>query len=323
MKSFALLLLVLVFVTLPALADHPLTHVELGGVASSDDIHDRSLVVTWRNHRRDLFWPYPGEAATAWDFTFCGELHQGDNLQNHYQGQRLAIGLGRKFSTHWLLDAAVGSHRLAESFSGTDHYIPTGDVSFFYTPATELNATVRYGHDFVYQDLIQPGGVAGHLSADSAWLDLVPRPLDAWRIPIRSSYRHFSDANNRRDIDASIMYGLATGEVWLWAGVGAEYLSFTTTQTGYWSPSRFLAAGPRLEAVVPIYGSFRIGLGANGSRFQESQFAWGWGYYATGRLELGERDGWLGSLAYTRIRASQNGTQWFSNGLVLSLSARL
>ena len=323
MKSFATLFLMLAFNTIPALADQPITHVDVSGSTTSDGIHDRSLIASWRNHRRDLFWPLPEEADRAWDVETRAELHQGDDQQGHYRGQRFALGMGRKFSPTWLLDALLGFHAVSEDINYTTKVIPTGDVALYFAPATQLNVTARYGHDFVYQDLVQPGGLSNHLTADSLWLDLVPRPVDAWRFPIRSSVRRFSDANTRRNVDASVLYGLAMSELWVWAGLGAEYLSYTTTQTSYWSPSRFLAMGPRLEAVVPVYRSFRAAASVNLNRFQENQFAWGWGYYTTARLELGNREGWLGSVGYTRIRSSQGGTQWFSNGLTLSLSAQL
>jgi hypothetical protein len=297
--------------------------IALGTVSTSDGIDDRSLIATYYNHRRNLFWAYPDEKEKAWDWGTSVELHEGDNVEEVYHGLKYQLEGARKFSSHFLADLAAGFHRLANINTGVSTNAFAGQVKTDYTPDGETSIELSFSSDYIYPSLIQPGGVTNSIQARSLSLNASERVAPRWRLSNQAQIQFFNDSNQRRHFDLGALYGISTSVPWIWAGVGAEYLSYTQIRADYWTPQRFLAAGPRFEADIPLYGKWSINGGFNLSAFQEGENSWAWGYYTSGKIRYGTRETWYADVGATDIRSTKNGSFWSAYGFNVDLGTAL
>ncbi len=306
-------------------AEEPgLFNVRASTESTTDKVRLDVVHVDFRSHWRNLFWPYPQAAEKAWDYGVTTEWLFGYNPVDDFSGVRLFGTVGRKFSHRFNADVSLGLHQLRATGALTGRVLPYFGAAISAFPIeNDLFMEVKFSHDLVYQDLLQLGPVVDLLWANSGAADLIYRPMDRIRIALRTSLRGFNDGNTRRYADFGVMYGLSIGVPWIWAGAGSEYVSFPRRESGYWSPSRFLAGGPRFEATTPLFDRFSAGLGLNVTRFREESLDPGWGYYATLKLEYGSRDDFLIDLGFTRISSSQNTLGWSSETLLLHVGGPL
>ena len=290
---------------------------------TSDQISQTEFALDYQNHRRDLFWPHDLEAPKAQDFGFTAHLFNGQHLNARYQGERVAFGIGNKFSSDWLTHFFLGAHffnNLSVQKKNTTPYLE-GELFSILSPTLEMH--LKLNHDFIYQDFVQPSGVDSAITANSLFLNLTYKPISVLRSNLITSFKTYSDSNNKRDLDASLLYGIATSTPWIWVGLGAEFLSYSSHQQGYWSPAPFYSYGPRFEGVFPIFDHFELATGLNLNHFSEDSTAIGNGYYGTFKLQYGTRNTFNLYLEYIRIIAEQNSRQWFSNSLAIGANISL
>ena len=288
---------------------------------TTDLILQSELDLSYEEHRRDLFWPYDNEQDQAFDYGFKANLFNGQNIKEHYQGIKIAGEMGRKFSPCWYSHFNLGLHLLNNSNTNSMSSTPyvEGEVSGILSDP--LNAHVKINQDYIYQDLIQPGGVDSSLRATSFYLDLKYKISSSFHANFASSLRAFSDTNSKMSLDTSLMYGISTGVPWIWLGVGYEYLSFSFRQTGYWSPTHFYSVGPRFEGEFPIINQLNFGVGLNVNHFGEESASPGNGYFGSLKLQYGNRNEFNLALNYIRILAQQNSNPWSSNEFMLAVNS--
>jgi hypothetical protein len=291
--------------------------------ATVDGINLNSLHILYQNHRRDLFWPYPGEKNESVDLGARAVLNQGTNPTSDYYGYSGSVLLGRKFSQNSELDAEIGEASLLNTRNDQRQNILIGQIEERQVVGKKFDSDVILKRDFIYLDLMQPGAVSEFIAAISAYANLQYHLSESWRLLSRSSYRWLSDANRRVETDLAIMYGISTGVPWIWVGVGGDYLSFQTNRNVYWSPLQFYSFGPRVEVSTPLFGDFSLNVGANLNSQTELRFIPGTGYYAVASLDYGSRERVLVRLSYTRIQSYQGSNQWNDDGIALSFQAPL
>lgn len=305
----------------PSLPEKSIAWANLGYETTSDGLRDAGLEMGYQVHRRDLFWPYPEEKQRAWDLGIHAVVHSGANPQSTYHGYKFTGELARKFSNRFLLNAVAGTHLIRTPDPTTSqiatHSIFAGDVSgyFHFNDLFDMRAGVA--HDLVYTELVQISNVSNALAATTYGIDLTYHPYERWRLVSRNTYRVYSDTNERKDTDTSILYGISTGVPWIWVGAGVEYLSFLKPESTYWTPDRFSAYGPRFEGDFPIEGNFSVAGGLNINRNQQDGLEGGWGYYASAKLRYGTREGSRIELGFQSILSQQRTGRWTGQGYTL------
>ena len=242
---------------------------------TSDDIVDRALTLRYRNHRRDAFWEYPGEAAQGWDYGLDAETHDGSNALASYSGIKGTATGGVKISENAQASVSLGAHHLLDRTSSQSETIPTGALDSSVSPTKDIHLNFLASYDFIYPELIQPGAITEFITAKAFSLNSFYTPQSPWRFLLQPSFQFFSDNNVRKALDASLLYGINPGEPWIWLGLGEEYLSYTLLEPSYWSPQRYLAIGPRFEADLPLVGNLSCSLAVNLNVFQQDQLSLG------------------------------------------------
>ena len=324
--SFLLLSIALVYIFNSPLASA--SPRELGQISSgasylstSDQIFQTEVDLEVRNHRRDLFWAYPGEVEKTWDFGADAKLYEGSDPSAEYEGRKASAYAARKFSSRALLGIEAGINSLLnkkQSWTANTFY---GSVDLQLQVATAMDLNLRVTHDYVYQDLIQPGAVVSPLAALSEYADGDYHISERWRLPFHLKDRSLSDGNEIRETDVAAMYGISTGVPWIWVGFGGDYLTFKNYQPLYWSPWQFYSFGPRAEVVVPIALGLTGSIGLNLNRLTESALSPSNGYYGSAKLEYGDREKFNIALAYTQIVSSRDNGEWRLEQLGLELNA--
>jgi hypothetical protein len=291
----------------------------LGVQSTSDLMNDRALTLMVRNHRRDAFWEYPGEAKSGLDLGLTGELHDGSNSGGEYAGGKAYLTGGYKFSSAAQAHVSLGVHRLVSHTNGAKANSTFAQVDAVVQPVENLYLDAAVNHDYIYQELIQPGGVLRLISAYTVKANVFYWPDGPIHLNLRTETGFFSDHNVRRNFDVSAMYGISREVPWVWVGAGAEYLSYTQRDPDYWTPTRFLGVGPRFESDFPLTSRLSLAMGVNLNLFQEEQFDWAFGYYGSGRLRYGNRSSFYVDLSYVRIQTVRNDATWYSNGAFLGM----
>jgi hypothetical protein len=285
---------------------------------TSDKFARTSEYLSWRNHRRELNWNYEGEADEAFDYGAQLQNHNGEAPGLTYSGQRVTGFVGQKFSKELYASSELGVHQVSGTGQTLSKSFLAASVGVEWLPSSEFYFSLNGRHDAVYMRALPAAATEGisELACDPFF---TYRPFDKLRLISRNQYRWLSDGNRKKENDLAAMYGLATSEYWVWIGMGVDYLEFSKQNTGYYSPERFYAWGPRLEAAGPIWSEFSAAIGFSHNTFQESNLDWGSGHYSTVALRYGNRNNFLAELQAVQNRSAQGATAWTSNQYAFSL----
>lgn len=302
--------------------DQPMVKSWLSTESTSDSFDQQLFQVEYKNHRRDPLWPYEKETASAWDLGTRTLLASGNSPYGNYQAGLLVGSLGRKFSKQMQLDSELGIHQIHNHDKHTSRLLTWG-LSSTYRSLSNWSVQFKVSRDRAYVDF-GPGVAFSRLNSLRFNGRFIYRPVDKIKLMIKSSKAYLSDKNIRTHHDVEVLYGISTGNPWLWIGFGAERLEFSRDMSfelplaRYWSPNRFYAFGPRFDLNLPILPLYSFSLGASLSRIKENDLSSGTGFLLSPSIVYGSRDNSQLKLGYTRIDSRQNISKWNSDSFALT-----
>ncbi|OFZ15361.1 MAG: hypothetical protein A2Z20_06835 [Bdellovibrionales bacterium RBG_16_40_8] len=285
---------------------------------TSDDLDRTSVYLRWRNHRREISWPYESEEDQANDHGFSVGLHRGHAPGPDFSGQRISGFIGKKISPQVYFDFEAGIHHLRDDAQSLNKNILAVGGNLNWRPNDKLYVEVGLHKDLSYLTL-QPTGQAESLTELACRPSLTYRPVEKLRLINRNNFFWFSDGNRKKESDIALMYGLATTTPWVWLGIGASYIEFARQAANYYSPEKFFSWGPRLEAVGKISEQISGVLGLSLADFQEGNLARGKGHYVSAAVRYGDRSDSLFEFQTVQVRSAQNARTWTSDIYSLSL----
>lgn len=159
------------------------------------------------------------------------------------------------------------------------------------------------------------------LTEDELSVTLSALLADVWRPSLLMRGSKWSDDNEKRFADFSLMYGLSTGWPWMWVGYGAFTQSFRSQEAAYWSPAQFQSHGPRVDLSFPIKGIWSAFFALNINHYDEDGFR-GTGSYGVAGVQAQWQQGSGAKLGFTQIRSGQSSTPWSSDEVQFSLTHR-
>ncbi|MDH5415364.1 MAG: hypothetical protein OEW87_14605 [Flavobacteriaceae bacterium] len=288
---------------------------------TSDLLEKKSFFLSYRNHRRDILWPYPNALEKSFDWGIDTNIHSGSVNPDEFSGVSLSTLIGKKFSSELYSQINVGFHNLENKTAKSKQTITNFQFSTQYVITSTLSANFRYTHDYVYYEMMLPKGVTDYLEADSLYTTFTYKWSKRIKSKFNANWKLLSDSNTKKQYSFDTLYGVSPGWPWIWFGLGMEHLSFTKDLDGYWTPLDFLMIGPRLEAAFTLYKKLSITIAFNANRYHDRDLdTWGNGYYGTVKLQYGKRDELHYELLYTKIETSQNSTKWNSDQVALQMA---
>jgi hypothetical protein len=288
---------------------------------TTDKISRRIINLSFRNHRRDLTYPYPEEANSAWDFGIQTQNIFGNSSVHDYAGYQIALLAGYKFSPQYLLETSLGSHWLNNGSTGQSHHTFPWSLQAIGMWSEKIVASMRLNHNFAHEGTL-PGGVTDALTMLTWSPQVSIKPLERVKVQFRGMLKNFSDHNRFRQVESSILYGFLPGSPWLWAGIGVEAFSYAETKTTYWSPEHFTAYGPRIETTLPLFGACSVSFGGNYNWVYEKVLdLHGTSYYLMSQLQYGNRATGIVALYWIPNSTWGTSTQWSSNQVGIKFSA--
>ncbi len=296
-------------------AEQPLVSTSVEFDSTSDELKKTSFLAGYRNHRRDLLWPYAGETAQAVDWGVTAEHHKGEMADSSkFSGTKIGVFVGHKYSHRAYFDAAVFAHQLESVRNSVDTARLTGQTTIVLNPVDPLWISFLGRNDFVYQEMFLPAGITRGLTASTARIDFVYRLQEKWRALGKTSQKWFSDGNRREDHELALMYGIAPTTPWIWAGLGASYLGYQTSQPGLWTPHDFFAYGPKIDVAVPMAGGFTAVTELNYNISREESQSDSHGYSAAIGVKSGDRNDLQVVALFRRIETDLRKEGWSSRG---------
>lgn len=286
-----------------------------GYTVTSDSTELFELEGAYRNHRRNLFWPFESENQSRWDNGAEAKIFLGSTVDGGFSGARANGMLAYRTSVRTIWEFRLGAAGQNVKINGKARATPVAQVDLFWRPVNWLDVHALAGHDFVYNEFLQPGAIEMGLRGYTVAADGHLRILNRLRFAYRMSHKILSDQNTRTLGDFALLYGISPGVPWIWGGVGYEWMGTGQNTISYWSPRRFWSFGPRIEGDIPIFDELSVFFGLNVNRFQEEDFPMGTGYYGVLGLRYGAREDVNYTLGYTRIRSAQNSGTWNSDGI--------
>ena len=153
------------------------------------------------------------------------------------------------------------------------------------------------------------------LRGETARLGGSYRWSEKWRSTFYLQEFFLNDGNTRSNHDLGLFYGLATGDPWIWVGVGAGRLSNSIQNRGYWTPLEFYTIGPRLDLALTFWDDWKFLTGLNLNYFKDVTTGEGKGYYATSKLTYKVFKVFELFAALESIQSEQFGRVWKSNAV--------
>lgn len=261
--------------------------------------------------RTNLAWPHPNESPQSvglLDWNASLDLFTGDTRLDRYHSEKLSLLPSRKWNENLITYAGVGIHRL--NLQKVTTHLVTHEVGAEWVPSLGEWLGLSTRRDYLLSQFTQPGAVRERTQAQWTRFQWQRKWLSRIRSQILLTHTAFSNANSRREGDMSVLYGILPGDPWLWLGWGAYLFRTDRVSAEYWSPTRFWATGPRLEASTTLPNDWILAGGLNLNRLREEEFRIGWGYYGVASLRTAPRDRRRLELTYIRNISSQLGNTW-------------
>jgi hypothetical protein len=287
--------------------------------STTDNVVHQMLGLEYRNHRREIFWPYPEEAAQAWDFGFGTEFHSGHTSWGTYIGRRAMASLGYKNDNVFYTNLSAGLHELNESSSSNGAPLFIGELQLFFIPVPGVNLSLKVSRDYLYQHWVQSGAISEQLIGTSGFLAIDYRIFERLRVNSRTLRVELSDHNLQWSHEFNVLYGLSPSSPWIWLGVGGQYVTFGEKRDSYWSPWRYVYGGPRLETSFQFFGKFSGAATISINAHQEDSATPGADYYLNTKLSWGARDTLQFDLGYTRIGSAPTPGTWSRDDFAVGL----
>ena len=296
---------------------------------NTDAINQTSVDILYRNHRRDLFYNFENESLSSNDYGVSGNVRSGKNSTYNLTGISAVGFCGAKSAGDTYLEIGIGFNYI--KLSAIDNLVSsapeTKSVLLLKSKYQKIlnsiwSAGAELNHDFSDGNFIQVGDSTYQKTAVTFAGFVNSRWHEKWKSSLRGFNQWLSDENKKSVLDFSTMYGISISVPWIWFGVGFNRLAFEKSAVQYWSPSDFIAYGPRLEMNIPIYNKTSLGLGANVNKLYDKDTGnSGSGFYFSGRIQYGNRNEFNVSLILNKIESIQGGNKWESSEGVVNVSS--
>ena len=289
---------------------------------TSEAISMNSYQLGGINHRRDLFWPYADEEVTSQDLGVIATLNPGSSREYDFEGQKLGLSFGKKYSDKAYFTLQAGFHRVKGTSAREEivHSSPSLESSLK-LKSDKTNHKFSLDYDLSYEDLQLPAGINQNLRTLGLRYYFSHSFAKNQKIYTSIGQKFYSGSNSRTQADSSYMIKPSESEWMPWFGFGFEYLSTSKNVTGYWTPRNQTSYGPRFEWSYWQNQYFSSSFGSQVNRYYDSSAKKsGWGHYTALSFYLGDRDQMHGEIEFVRMDSTQEGGKWHENDLNLSFN---
>ena len=279
----------------------------------SDGSSTQTMTLGFTDNALD-YYLLPGK----WKYGAESTVGRGYNGQQYYNHQKAVFTLEHSFTQAFKMESSFGVHQLENQNTKVAQSTPVGNLKTTFNPKDwELSFDIN--HDYSHLDGAHPGGVSRYLRRTK----LNPWARHWWnsrnRTQFLGNYLFINDGNIKADSEVVSAYAIVSGKHSVWLGAGAQQITFENQTWMYWSPTRNIGVGPRLEADFNFHPKLRATVRASVNRaYEKDSKAWGHGYYTFAKLEYGKDDDWKLALVYERIESQVNHYLWFMNQLNLT-----
>lgn len=295
---------------------------KLGATAlhTSDKFDTRTYSLSYRNNRREWFWPWEGASNNGPDWGLDVDSVNGEYGPTEFDAHHAQGLLGFYITPGVYIQGQAGKHTLHTEAG--DRTLKSNGVSAMFGLNTNFSITLKTKRDFVYPDGMVPVGITNQMASRDYTAALRWRPHPRLRILGKNAYRKYDDENNSQQSELSFLYGVSPSWPWIWAGVGVQELSFDEPSLSYWSPEKYTAYGVRFDASFPLTERLSASTTVNLDRLNEDGFT-GNGYYVQGGLQYRLFRQLYARLDVVESKSLQSASKWTSDSALFSLNGPL
>ena len=278
---------------------------------TSDHLELEIFHLSFKNHRRNLIYPFKGAAKSALDYGFQYQMNTGNNQNIKGIENSIVPYIGKKISKKWYAEAAIGYSQLKNKHTNKSHsfspYRLKGEfnMSQFFS-SLELSKTSNF------LEMRYPKAISEYLKKNKLqWIALYTPQKFRFKLTERLS--SFNDDNNLFYQDFDAKYNLSFDQHWILIGLGTEYYRYKKNESGYWTPRKFLTFGPRVEMTFKFIEHWLYTLAGNINRFRNENRVFGNGLYLNTWLQYRLRNESHLRIGYERVQSRQNSDKWNSS----------
>lgn len=308
---------------LPSAAERDIFNLGYATNRTSDDYEAHTYSFSYRNNRREWFWPWQESASRGIDWGLDVDRTKGDAGTSEFKAVHGQGTLGFYLTRGSYLQAQMGRHKLETDTS--ERSITSRHVTAMFGLNRTFSLQLESGRDFIYTEGSVTGGITRQLTALEHTASFRWRPENRLRIQGQGGYRKYDETNEEnvaRHADISALYGISPEWPWVWAGIGAQVLKYDREVPDYWSPDRFTAYGLRFESSFPVYKRLAASAAANLNRQSENGVE-GYGYDVRGGFQYRLYGQLYARLDMSKSKSIQQGSAWKSDNITFSLSGPL
>jgi hypothetical protein len=228
---------------------------------TKDDFQYLQSYFSYRNHLRDIYWPYEEAESRDLDWGVDAVVRTGSLFKSiDFDAAAFDIFLGKRLSSGSYLEAGIGIHGLRGDGDVDedgdiiieDDTIPTYRAKGLFVITETVDIGIESHYDYLYPEGFDPGSLTDALTSHEIVGALSWKPISTLSLQSESAVNLISDSNTRFWTDLAVLYGISPEWPWIWAGFGAYYQWFEFESDDYWSPERYISYGPRLDSSFPI-----------------------------------------------------------------------
>jgi hypothetical protein len=288
---------------------------------TSDDLSSTRLAIVAYSPRADLNWPFQNEVdnGACWvPRVLIGDNRSAKKSLNFYEG---AISRFTKLSSSFAFNLEMGS-TLIRTTGATDKNSPL------------LSGKVQMNHQGLFAELeaSKKNAVSTIYSMDTEIYktDITSlKPRISWRaheklnLKYKSEHNWYSDKNRSNQFEIAAMYGISTGEPWLWLGPSSHFIAFEKVSPYLWSPEKFQDFGLSADMAWRLSEDIQTLLGGTLYQMRENSKPPGTGHYLNAGLIVGSRETRKFMISFESVKSEQNGLTWTSLALNISYFGQL
>lgn len=301
-------------------SDRDLFSMGLSTLHTTDDFDARTYSLSYRNNRREWFWPWQEATRHGLDWGLDMDRSRGELGPTEFQSSHVQGTLGAYLTPGIYLQGQVGEHTLETDVG--DRTIKSNSVTAMFGLDRDFSAQLATRRDFLYPEGLVPAGITVQLTARDYTASFRWRPNQRLRIQGNGTYRKFDDENDSQTGELSALYGISPSWPWVWAGVGVQQMGYDRQVSNYWSPDDFTAYGLRFDSSFPLNERLSGSVAANLDRLDEDGSK-GTGYFLQAGLQY-QMDGQLyARLDLNESKSLQRASTWTSDSVIFWLNGPL
>ncbi len=292
-------------------------------LSTTDDFDARTASLSYRNHRREWFWPWQEATIDTLDWGLDVEYTNGEISPIEFESYHVQGTLGAYLTQGTYFEAQVGRHNLQTDLG--DRTVTSRHLTARFGVKSDFSARLETSRDFIYPDGAVPGGITEKLTALEHSASFRWRAHNRLRILGQGRYRDydkFNDENVSKQTEINILYGLYPSWPWVWAGVGAQRLTYDRQVPAYWSPEEFIAYGLRFDSSFPLGKRLSGSAAANLDKLDEDGSE-GTGYYLQAGLQYRLYGELYARLDVVQSKSIQRSSTWTSDSVFFHLGGPL